>query len=88
MLVERAPTVAVVLAADIAAAPALAADTAVVVMPVAGSAAVVMLAVVAAMVVAAADTGKFSGFNQKGPSASADGPFVCARKPARRSDGT
>jgi hypothetical protein len=94
-LVEHAPTVAAEPAVDIAAALALVADTAVAELAADSAAAVTLVAdsaaavtvaadlVAAAMVVAAADTGKFSGFNQKGPSASAGGPFLFVRRPAR-----
>jgi hypothetical protein len=84
-LVEHAPTVAAEPAVDIAAALALVADTAVAELAADLAAAVTVAAdlVAAAMVVAAADTGKFSGFNQKGPSASAGGPFLFVRRPAR-----
>jgi predicted transcriptional regulator len=76
-LVECAPTAAAELAADIAAALALVADTAVAELAADLAAAVTLAAdSVAAAMVAAADTGKFRGFNRKGPSASAGGPFL------------
>jgi len=90
-LVEHAPTVAAEPAVDIAAALALVADTAVAELAADLAAAVTVAAdlVAAAMVVAAADTGKFSGFNQKGRLLRQAGLFfLCGGRRAQTATGS